>query len=88
MYAQLKAKGFELITVNLGDDDKTIDGVLKGDKLSLRVLKDDQKVSAAYKVTAIPTNYVIGPDGKIIKAFLGFDPEGIKAAVNKALKRP
>lgn len=88
MYADLKAKGFELITVNLGDNDKTIDGVLKSDKLAIRVLKDDQKVSAAYKISAVPTNYVIGPDGKIIKAFLGFDPEGIKSAVNRALKQP
>jgi hypothetical protein len=54
----------------------------------MRVLKlpNSSGVPELYKVTAIPTNYVVGPNGKIIKAVLGFDPDAIKSAVENALK--
>jgi thiol-disulfide isomerase/thioredoxin len=51
------------------------------------VLGADQ-VALEYKVTGIPTFYVIGPDGKIVFSAIGFDPsheEHISALIEKYL---
>ncbi len=42
------------------------------------------KVSDQYKVQAIPTNYLIGSDGKILARFVGFDEDGIRKALEQA----
>ena len=31
-------------------------------------------VAQAYQVSGIPTFYVVGPDGKVVFSFIGFDP--------------
>jgi hypothetical protein len=36
-----------------------------------------------YGVQAYPTNYVIDSTGKVVFRCVGFDPEGIKAALAK-----
>jgi thiol-disulfide isomerase/thioredoxin len=44
-----------------------------------------------YKIQAIPTQYVIGKDGKVIDGFVGYDSQGdpnevaLKSAIDKAL---
>ena len=37
----------------------------------------------AYGVKAYPTNYLIGPDGKIAWRAVGFDEAGLRAALTK-----
>jgi peroxiredoxin len=55
--------------------------------LSFPVLVDaENKVAEAYGVEAVPTNVVIGKDGTILYYQAGFDPDGIRQALEKALK--
>ena len=35
----------------------------------------------AYGVQAYPTNYLLGPDGKIVWRSVGFDEAGLRAAL-------
>lgn len=36
-----------------------------------------------YGVVAYPTNYIVGPDGKVKARFIGFDEKGMVAALKK-----
>ena len=58
-------------------------------KLTYIVLVDeseDGKVAQLYGVEGVPTNVVIDKDGKIRYLQAGFDPEGLKKAIEDALK--
>lgn len=45
------------------------------------------EVSDAFGVRAWPTNYLIGPDGKVAFRAVGFDPTAFEAAVNKVVTK-
>ncbi len=84
MQAELKAKGVEIVTVNGGDSAETISKFWKQSGITLTVVMDQGKVAALYGIQAIPTNYVIGADGKILGAYEGFDEPGIRQSLAKA----
>ena len=44
----------------------------------------DYDVAKHYGVMAYPTNYLVGADGKVLWRAVGFDEEGLKAALKKA----
>lgn len=41
----------------------------------------DYTLGKAYGVQAYPTNYLLGPDGKIVWRSVGFDEAGLRAAL-------
>ena len=41
------------------------------------------KVWEKYGITGAPTNYVIGPDGKVVFRCAGFDEAGIRKALGQ-----
>jgi hypothetical protein len=84
MQAELKAKGVAIVTVNGGDSADVITKFWKETGIVLTAVMDQGKVSSLYGVQAIPTNYVIGADGKIIGAYEGFDESGIRESLAKA----
>lgn len=45
---------------------------------------DQYTVGKAYGVQAYPTNYLVGADGKILWRGVGFDENGLRAALEKA----
>jgi peroxiredoxin len=47
---------------------------MKKKKLTYDLLIEADQVAKSYEVTALPTFYIIGPDGKIIHASAGFAP--------------
>ncbi len=50
--------------------------------------KQESKVAEDYQVEGLPTNVVIGRDGKIRYWRWGFDAKSLKQAVEAALKEP
>ncbi len=84
LHEDLKSKGFEILTINLGDSAAVVSKFWTESHFTLRVALNGDKVSTQYGVQAIPTNYVIGSDGKILGAFEGFDESGIRTALAKA----
>ena len=45
---------------------------------------DNYTVGKAYGVMAYPTNYLVGPDGKVLWRGVGFDEPALRAALEKA----
>jgi hypothetical protein len=90
MYDTFKDKGFSIIALNGMDDKVTITKYIKDNHFTFQIgMKEGNQPYNAdeqYGVQAYPTNYLIGADGKILFRCVGFDEEGIKKALEKALK--
>ena len=77
-------KDVQFLAINVGDAKDVIAKYFADEKFSLQpVMQDGHSVSRAFGVKAYPTNYVIGPDGKVLWWKVGWD----KTAVEKALKK-
>ncbi len=81
LLAELKSKGFDVLTVDSGDSVGVIHKLWSDKNLSLRAAWKGDGVVEQYHVLAIPTNYVIGGNGRIIAHFEGFDEGGIRKAL-------
>ncbi len=84
MYLDLKSKGFSIVAVNVQDEKPEIAKFWKKSKFSIPAGLDGGAIAQKYQVSATPTNYVVGSDGRILASFLGFDEQGIRTAVEHA----
>jgi peroxiredoxin len=86
----LADKGLVVWAVNAREGKDKIEPFMKENKYSFTVPMDsDGAVMKKYFVTGIPTTLIIGRDGNVKKAIVGFGPGGEKAihdAVVKALE--
>ena len=70
------ARNVEVVAVNLEETPAQIAAVLKRHQWQLSVALDrDGGVAAKYGVTAIPQTVIIGPDGKVMRHFIGGGPK-------------
>jgi len=70
------------LAVNLGDSKDVIESYWKESEFSLRpVQQEGGSVSQAFGVRAYPTNYVIGPDGRILYRGVGYHEAKIRRAL-------
>ena len=84
MQSDLKSKGLEILTINTTDSSKEIQKLWSDRKLSLKAAYGGEKVAEKYRVGALPTNYLIGNNGKVLARFEGFDDDGIMKALERA----
>jgi thiol-disulfide isomerase/thioredoxin len=88
---ELAAKGLKVLVVNVREDKPTIQPFMQKNHYTFTVpLDSDGNILQHYLVTGIPTTFVIGKDGKVKAAFVGYDEsEGgkdVDQAVEAALK--
>ncbi len=70
---EYKDRGVVVLAVNNGDTLEKIKEFFEKEKFTFRPVRQKaREISDAYKVSAYPTNCLIGPDGKIAEAVLGF----------------
>lgn len=91
LYEAFKDKNFEMIGVSLDNQSqkgKWIEAI-KHDRLSWVQLSDlkgwQNKAAKAYGIQAVPQNYLIGPDGKIVAEDM--EVGDLELLLNKLLKR-
>lgn len=69
-YKKFKQKGFEVLSISIDEDRKDWSAAVKQDKLPWLQTVDTRgwkaPVAVDYGIKAIPANFLIGPDGKII----------------------
>ena len=74
-----------VLALNTGDPVERIRGYWEKEKFTLKVLREkDREISAAFGVEAYPTNYVIGPDRKIVARTVAYIERTLKEALDKA----
>ena len=84
MVSELRSKGFEALTINTVEVSKEVQSLFKEMKLTLKAAVSGEKVADRYHVVALPTNYLIGANGKVLASFEGYDDTGILSALGKA----
>ena len=77
-------KGFGVIATNVGGTREDVARFWAKNKLTLRSAYNGDPVSVKYRVDVIPCNYLIGKNGKIIAAMIGYQEKEILAALKKA----
>jgi len=83
IYQEGKASKLAVIAINNGDDDKTIKDFWKSSKFTFTAVKGTEKLFDSYGIVAYPTNYIVDSKGKVIWRSLGFDEQGMRAALKK-----
>jgi peroxiredoxin len=91
-YQENKEAGVQVFAVNQQEDKGKVQEFVEKTKLTVPVLLDlEGKAGNEYKANAIPETVVVGKDGKIVKVFIGFDPdsmpEELKKVVEAAMKK-
>jgi thiol-disulfide isomerase/thioredoxin len=65
-YAEYGPKGFEILSVSIDKDEKAWQKALRQENMQWHNLLDDDKVSKAFNVKAIPATYLVDSKGVII----------------------
>lgn len=89
MHAKYGDDGLVIIGVNLDQDRTEADTFLQEFPAQFQIYFDDNKALATeYEVVAMPSSYVLGPDGEVINRHYGFKvkkQEEYEAAIVAAL---
>jgi cytochrome c biogenesis protein CcmG/thiol:disulfide interchange protein DsbE len=84
----LASHGLEIVAINLDKDRDAADRFLEQNKPRFTVVFDPGGETAeAYHVAAMPTSFLIGPDGTVLMTHAGFDSHHtaeFEAAIRKA----
>jgi len=84
LLAEMKDRGLDMVAVDSGDSAAVIKKLWKDAGLTIKATMTGDKVADKYRVTAVPTNYLIGANGRVLARFEGFDETAIRAAIEKA----
>jgi len=91
VHREFKDRGLVVYAVNIEEGKKTVGPWVDKNKLTMPVLLDPPgDASVAYQVTATPTVYLVGRDGKLVAKALGTKPwtsEPGKALLSYLVKR-
>ena len=72
VHREFKDRGLVVFAVNIEEGKRTVGSWVDKNKLTMPVLLDPPgDASAAYQVTATPTVYLVGRDGKLVAKALG-----------------
>jgi peroxiredoxin/outer membrane lipoprotein-sorting protein len=75
LHDDLRDRGVVVLAIDLGEDTKTVLGYAEKNKMTLRVLLDEEdQVSPLYRVSAIPHTVVVDQKGQVVKVYTGFMP--------------
>ena len=73
-----------LLAVDIEDSVETIKEYFEKEKFTFQPVRQKKdEISKAYGVSGYPTNYVIGPDGKVASRMVGFDAATLRAVLDK-----
>jgi thiol-disulfide isomerase/thioredoxin len=85
---KLAARGLKVIAINAHEPSQDVEPFLQSNHYSLPVAMDpDAAAERAYDVTAYPTTLVIGRDGLVKYATVGFDPDTSETELNNAIEK-
>jgi len=89
LWSEVSAKRNDVafVAVNVGDSREQIEQWWTESKFTLRAVRQQgDEVSQAFGVMAYPTNYVVGPDGKVLFRCVGYDEASIRKALASTAK--
>lgn len=92
MQQKYSAQGLVIVSVNVDEKRADADGFLKANPASFPVIFDPEgKLAEQYQLIGMPSSFIIGRDGKVLKAHQGFlddSPTRYEAELRAALGVP
>ncbi|MEO9022874.1 MAG: TlpA disulfide reductase family protein [Ginsengibacter sp.] len=93
LYSEYKNKGLDVLSISIDDDKGAWRKAMKEENMPWEQLlsPDKDKTMKQFQFSGIPTMYLIDPDGKIIKSYVGYSPEteaGIKLILKNKTMAP
>ncbi len=82
--SKYRKQGFEVIATNVGAGAREVAKYWTKNHFTLKSALNGDPISTQYKVDVIPCNYLIGKNGKIVAAMIGYQEKEIIAALKKA----
>jgi len=87
LHARFSGRPFELLALSVDDGPAPVRSFAARHALGYRVALVDPEASRAYGVWGLPTKYLIGADGKIVRKYLGdTDLVELQGDIQKALE--
>ena len=72
MYRELKSDKFEVLAINMGEEEKKVKEFLKQMNLTVPVLLDPGgRATSAFGVRSTPTHYILSSEGRVVGFSLG-----------------
>ena len=72
-------ENFQIVTINVNNDIKTVEAFLEKIDTKLMVLSDPENIALSrFKLKGIPSGFLINQDGKVILSHTGYDANFIK----------
>ena len=89
LYEEHRENGFEVIAVNHNDKAADIAAFLKERGITFPVGLNGQgveRVTPKFNVDAFPSNFIIGPSGKILWREVGYNEAKLRLAIEQAMR--
>jgi len=84
LHDEFANRGVQFLAVNFGDSPETIRAYFEKERFTFTpVRQDGDDVSSAFGVQSYPTNYVLGPDGRVAWRAVAFDEAALRVALGK-----
>ncbi len=84
-------RGLTVVAINLDKDRRAADAFLEKFPASFAIAFDPAgKTAEAYRVSAMPSSFLIGPTGELLSSCAGFDPRktgALEALIQEACSR-
>lgn len=90
IYDKYRPRGLEMLALNVDTDQglTRIKDISKKARIQYKVGKAQKEMIGELKIFAIPTSYLFGKDGKLIRKYTGPpSPEQLKTDIEKALAK-
>ena len=70
-YEQFAPKGFRILAISMDDNKSTLLNFLKNKNYTFDIAMHSTGLGSKFNITGLPTSYLIGPNGNIIKVVYG-----------------
>jgi peroxiredoxin len=85
LHAKYKERGLAVLAVSVDEDGSALPPFIAEKGINYPVLHDDKNVSSIYKISSIPTTFLIDKQGNIVKRHFGY-VSGMSETLSKEIE--
>lgn len=87
IYDAYQTKGLVILAINENDDPETVEKYFDEEQYTFTpLLQKKMEIHRLYQIGANPSNYIVGPDGKIVFGSEGYPEDQIRKTLERILK--
>ena len=87
LYDAYQTKGLVILAINENDDPETVEKYFDEEQYTFTpLLQKKREIHRLYQIGANPSNYIVGPHGKIVFGSEGYPEDQIRKTLERILK--